>query len=199
MAKLLLAYKTIVIKVIFEMKYQNTNSDYGLISMLLHSIIAICIMLMLVIGVLFSFHLPREFFYISMSIHKSLGLTIIILMIIRVIWHLINPYPSNINKKKSLQFYLSKFTHNLFYMVIFSICLVGWIMSAAGGHKTYFWWLFNSTFPIKANEKISSLGSSLHLILAWLLFLLIIVHIMGVIYHQFIKKDNIISRMFYIH
>lgn len=116
-------------------------------------------------------------------------------MIIRVIWRLTHPAPPYTQRITNVEKRLSHLVHGLLYICIFAIILVGWSMSALGGHHTLFWGSFDVTLPLPIRPVLESIGSTIHLSLAWIIVSLLILHIGAVIWHQMIKKDNLLRRM----
>ena len=177
------------------MLYMNTVYGYGLVSKVFHWLLALCIIAMLVIGVLFSFFDWRLYFPSLMAIHKSLGVTIIVLMFFRLLWRLINIQPTPIEMNHRVKISISCWLHRLLYILVFLIAIVGWVMSSASGHITYFWWLFNVTLPIPLDSGLAVFCNKAHLVLAWILGVTISLHFVAALYHHLILKDKTLKRM----
>jgi cytochrome b561 len=81
------------------------------------------------------------------------------------------------------------------YLVLFVMPLSGIAMSQAGGHPiSVFGWL---TLPemIGKNPEIGKIAAIIHQTTAWILIALISVHILAAFYHQFCRKDYLLTRM----
>lgn len=177
------------------MQLKNNDQQFGAIAKCLHWLIALFILAMLLIGLLSSFEQLGDFRFTLITIHKSLGLTILMLMIVRLLWRYINPPPPYPNSINAFEKRLAHFSHMLLYVAIFAIIVVGWSMSAFGGHQTHFWGLFNVTLPLPENKSLEAIGGTIHLSLAWLIAALLLLHISAAFFHHFHKKDNILKRM----
>jgi cytochrome b561 len=168
---------------------------YGVVTKVLHWLLALCIIAMLLIGVLFSLFDWKYYFPSLMGVHKSLGVTIILLMFFRLLWRFINIQPAPIEKEHVIRNSISLWLHRLLYILVFLIAVVGWVMSSAGGHVTYFWWLFNVTLPIPLDRELVVFCHTTHLVLAWVLGVAICVHVIAALYHHCILKDTTLKRM----
>lgn len=171
------------------------NQSYGRIAKILHWVVGLLIVAMLIIGLLSSIDGLAVWRGALITFHKSLGLTILLLMIIRLLWRLTYPAPGYPQTITHVEKRLAHLVHSLLYACIFAIILVGWSMSALGGHQTLFWCTLNVTLPLPFRPMLESIGSTIHLTLAWMIVGLPSVHIGAVVWHQVIKKDKFLNRM----
>ena len=116
-------------------------------------------------------------------------------MIFRVIWRFISPSPPYPDTMKPIEKRLAHLSDYTLYLVIFLLIFGGWAMSALGGHTTYFWGWFDVTLPLPLNKDLEHIGETIHLILAWVIVGLLIMHVGAALMHHFVKKDNILRRM----
>ena len=119
----------------------NTDASYGVISKILHWLIAILIIGMLVLG-FYIVSLPESGFSKSkiklIFIHKELGLIILMLAILRFGWRLGNIVPALPNHMSYWQKLAADTMHKLLYAYLFALPLTGWLMSCAGGYPVFF-------------------------------------------------------------
>lgn len=175
------------------MKFRNTNQHYGTISKSLHWLIAILVIGMLFLGYFMSDIKDKALFSQVINLHKLIGLTILILMIARLLWMLINPRPTLANTKAWERF-LERAVHFLLYFVLIVMPLSGWIMSVAAGHIPH---LFSWTIdlPIQKDKALAESSESIHNTLAIIIIVLLSIHVLAGLYHHFVKKDNVLKRM----
>ena len=95
--------------------------------------------------------------------------------------------------------------HSLLYFLIVGIPLAGWLMVSVGsmGHPTPVFGLFGwPSFPILADMP-RSVGhpyhetfETMHVWLAWSAIVLIPLHVGAALFHHFIRRDDVLTRMF---
>ena len=136
--------------------------------------------------------LSREF----VQVHKSVGLTILVLTLGRIVWRLANPaipLPEAMPRGQKL---LARATHVLFYVFLIAMPLVGWAASSAGGREIIWFGLFEwPLLPIGGGRETAGELMDLHEAAAKGLYVLIALHILGALKHQFIDRDNVLHRM----
>lgn len=173
---------------------KNTKNSYGLISRLLHWIIAFFIIGQISVG----------FYMTSLSVapekyklygnHKAFGVCILIIVTIRLIWKLLNKAvlpPAGLPKIIVLT---AKAAHLLLYFCMFVMPISGVMMSRFSGFAVNVFNLF--TIPaLSKNTEFAGLFYKLHAITAWCFVVLIIAHILAALYHHFIRKDEVLKRI----
>jgi cytochrome b561 len=178
-----------------EQRYwRNTDNQWGLVSRLLHWVMAIFIIGMLA-GGLYMANLPNSPFKFELyGIHKAIGVFILLFLIFRFVWRISQTIPTLLRLPQPQQF-LAKISAPFMYLVLFIMPLSGIAMSQAGGHPiSVFGW---ATLPemIGKNPELGKIAAVIHQTTAWILIALIIVHILAAFYHQFCRKDYLLTRM----
>lgn len=136
--------------------------------------------------------LSREF----VQIHKSVGLTILVLTLGRIVWRLANPAIPLPDAMPPWQKLLARATHILFYVFLIAMPLVGWAASSAGGREIIWFGLFEwPLLPIGGGREMAGSLMDLHELAAKGLYVLIALHVIGALKHQFIDRDNVLHRM----
>lgn len=179
----------------YFMSIYNTEKTYGIVSKVLHMLIAIIILGLLGMGVAFSY-IPKDIEKMLMPYHKSAGVTLLILMVIRLLWTLINLSPRLPEHMSLLEKFAAKFVHYLLYIVVIMMPITGIIMTLAGGHPLPFWnfgEIHLSFIPL--DKSLSSLVRPWHTYLAWTIFVLFIIHTAAALKHHFIDRDDVLKRM----
>ena len=177
------------------MSLKNTAEHYGSVAKFLHWFLAICIVAMLLIGFFYTDFGSQATQLAWLRFHKSLGMLILALMIIRIIWQFINITPSSLLPIPRWQHLLSQLHHWLLYIALILMPISGWIMSIAGGHTPIVFGLFTANAPIPVNKTLASTTLTCHVILAWVIIALVAMHILAVLKHWLIDKDNVLQRM----
>lgn len=139
----------------------------------------------------------RELRGAYMNPHKAIGITILLLSVFRLYWRIGHKPPPLPDAISGWQAKLGKLAHMLFYFLIVAVPLSGWIMSSAHPQAppvSYFG-LFEATLPIGKSESLAGVGHEVHEILTKPLFILIALHILAALKHQFADRLPFIQRM----
>jgi len=166
------------------------QEKYSLTLRILHWLMAVALILMIAVG-WYMAALPQEsdIKYDIYPIHKSIGITLFVLVVIRIIVRLFSkapPLPSNL---ASWEKWLTKITHFSLYLLMIAIPVVGFLSSDYQGF-TVAWFGIEIPELVTDNENIATVMHESHEILAYLLLVLIVLHIAGAIKHRFFDKDK---------
>lgn len=163
---------------------------YDRLSQLLHTVIMLLILGMLVLGNVMN--TPALY-----ALHKSIGLLLLVLIAVWIIWRLTHPAPPLPEAMPRWQVVLAKWHHVLFYLALLLMPIAGLLMAVASNHAPAFFGLFIVNIPsLAGNMALAKLAHDAHGFLAWVLIVLIAVHILAVIKHQVFEKNGILKRMF---
>jgi cytochrome b561 len=174
---------------------KDNHIHYGFITKTLHWLIALLMISQLLLGIYTNYAPPtlvgQLFFW-----HKSLGLLLLFLVIFFVLWRLINIKPAYLNTMPRWEKFLATFVRFLLYAAMLSLPLSGWIMSTAAGYIPSFFGWFSLAFPyVEPNKDLAHLFNEMHESIAWVISILIAIHLLAALKHHFIDKDNILRRM----
>ncbi len=187
------------------METRNSLLRYGNVAMTLHWLIAALVLLNLALGLTMT-DLPRSDpnRFMLYQLHKSVGLTVLVLSFARLGWRLINPIPSLPRGMSPLLRFGAHASHFALYFLIIAIPLAGWSMvsSSSLGLPTPYFGLFswpNIWFlaDLPAATKAANLGlfKDIHSLLAFLAIGLVSLHVLAALYHQFIRRDDVLKRI----
>ncbi len=172
------------------------TEKYSKVAILFHWLIALLVIANFVLASMAE-DLPREARGALMSPHKALGVTILLLSLLRLFWRLGHRPPALPDSIPAWQARLGRFVHILFYFLIIAVPLSGWIMASAHpkAPPVDFFGLFDATLPLSRDEGLAGIGHDAHEILTKPLFLLILLHIIAALKHQFADRLPFIQRM----
>jgi cytochrome b561 len=176
------------------MTIRDTPTTYGAVSRLNHWIGALFVLLLLGIGLYFS-DMPRgaeKTFW--RSLHIAIGTIAIVFLLFRVGWRLRSTSPLALPQNPAMH-RLSRVVHALLLLGIVVMVISGPLIQWLGGRPfgIFDWIKFPS--PIPKSEIWHDRIEELHGWTAWVLIFLIGLHLLAVIKHQFIDRDNILARM----
>ncbi|MDP6646458.1 MAG: cytochrome b/b6 domain-containing protein [Rhodospirillales bacterium] len=126
--------------------------------------------------------------------HMSLGTLILILMVARFAVRLLKPRPAPAESGNPVLKWLGPLVHYLFYLVVIAMASSGLATAILAGLPEI---VFGGTGePLPASfDDIPPRAA--HGILSILLMILIVLHLAGFVFHQFIRKDHLFERMWF--
>lgn len=171
------------------------RNRYSVVSLVLHWVIAVAVLAQVL---LVTAHeategpISREF----INLHKSVGLTILVLTLARIGWRLANPAIALPAEMPRWQKLLARATHVLFYVALIAMPLTGWLASSAGGRDIVWFGLFDwPLLPVSGGRDAARGFMEIHGLVVKGLYVLIALHVLGALKHQFINRDNVLHRM----
>ncbi len=187
------------------MAVANTRTRYGTVAMSLHWLIAVLVIANICLGLYFSdlSHDDPSLFALVQT-HKSIGLTVLVLSVIRLLWRLVNPVPPLPAGMGALQRFAAHASHFLLYFLIIAIPLSGWALVSAsplGLPTMYFGWFewphidFLADLTRAQKAPLRHDFGIIHVYLAWSAIVLVPIHVLAALYHQFFRRDDVLKRM----
>tara|TARA_B100001559_G_scaffold91015_1_gene76212 strand:- start:702 stop:1229 length:528 start_codon:yes stop_codon:yes gene_type:complete len=174
------------------MHLNNTLTEYGFFSKVLHWLSAILLFIQIPLGfylVDLDFGEERLTFE---NIHVILGLTIFYLVIIRLLKNIINPTPKLDTSIFKGQKFLAKMNHVLLYVTILSISISGILKKLFNGEILI---IIFKKIKIEDNFELSEIFYDVHVFSNYLMIALITLHVLAVIIHKFFFDDNLLKKI----
>ena len=174
------------------MNLLNTASNYGLISKIFHWITAAALFIQIPLGFyLVDLDFGEKRITIE-SVHVVLGLSIFYLVLLRLIFKLFNPTPRLRNSIFPGQKFIAIMNHIFLYLSVFTITVSGALKKLFNGERLD---LFFFNFSIKDNFDLAEVFYEIHIISNYTLIALISLHVMAVIIHKFLFKENLFKKI----
>ncbi len=129
------------------------------------------------------------------NFHKSLGVVILILMLLRLVNRIAVGAPIAHPGIEPWQKTLSSAVHGALYLLLLAMPVVGYIANSAFGATTPFFGLFELPMIVGKNEALATQLFTLHRWVGYLVILLVLMHVGAALYHQFIRRDEVLKRM----
>jgi cytochrome b561 len=171
------------------------RNRYSIISLIFHWGLALLVLTQIL---LISAHdategpLSREF----VQIHKAVGLSILVLTLARIVWRLANPALPLPGEMPRWEKIAARATHVLFYVLLIGLPLTGWAASSAGGRPILWFGLFDwPLLPVERSRDLARSLMGLHGAAVKLLYVLMALHVLAALKHQFVDRDNVLHRM----
>ena len=161
------------------MRWRNDATHFGLISRLIHWLMALLIAALLILGTTLQSMQPSLSNLWLYGAHKTGGTVALTLVLIRLVWHRISPPPAPIGAPAALSNSAARAAHGALYLLLLAIPLSGWIASSATGIDTLIFdrWTLPAIAPV--SETWERAGFAIHGILTKLLMATLALHILG--------------------
>lgn len=128
-------------------------------------------------------------------IHASIGALIFWLTVSRFGWRLMKGVPPFVEHMPSWQKAIADLVHGVLYAILLVLPIIGYLHRLAGAHDVSFFGLFNWPIIIGGNEQFRLLTGTVHIVLAFTLLALIVLHVSAAIKHAIIDRDGTLGRM----
>ncbi len=89
----------------------------------------------------------------------------------------------------------ARITHALLYIVLFLMPITGFLYTAMGGFPVPFFMLYDLAQWVPVNKPVAEVFKWTHLILQFVLYITVILHVAGALQHHFVRRDGVLRRM----
>jgi cytochrome b561 len=173
----------------------RTASRYDGISIGVHWLTVILVIVQVIAGITMV-NIDRGWTQnVLYDVHKSVGVTLLLLVLFRLIWRVHHPWPPLPSGMPRSQVILARINHVLLYAMLIVMPVSGFVFTAAGGYPIPYLGLIELSGLVPKNESISKAANVVHLAGQWVVYALVGLHVMGALYHLFIRKDGVFQRM----
>lgn len=185
----------------------NKRDQYGFIALLLHWLLFLLIAGLMASGK-YSDSLPRdEKIGYLIGVHKQVGVAVFCLMAFRLLWRLINTGVEALTESRLTRL-LAFITHWLLYLVVLGQALSGVLMSQFSGRDvTFLIWqvpaliskseLLNLLPFLPAEASRAGFWRDMHGWGADIIIGLVALHVVGALFHHFIRREDTLRRMWF--
>ena len=176
---------------------RSTNAEWGWPAKLLHWLGAILILLLLGHGWWMTHMTPRPDRLANYAWHSALGYDLLALIVLRLLWRWFNPVPELPADLKPWERMAARAGHISLYVLMFIVSLTGWLVAT-----TFRVPMTKDVFGIDippivttVDRPVRQLIEGSHMVLAYLLAALVVVHIVGALRHHLLKRNDVLRRM----
>lgn len=172
-------------------KFQSHIQKWPTTSRLLHWISALLLLVTWLLMLLYG----NSDNSLYLNLHKAFGMSVLFWMIARLINRLLTNTPPSV-PMPVWQSIISKLTHFALYALLIAMPMAGLLMSVYGGHPVDIFGLFEIPVFVTPDRSAARFYNDVHTDIIWpMIIAFTLAHISGALYHQFIKKDNLIKRI----
>lgn len=136
---------------------------------------------------------PTKLKYFSW--HKWIGLTVLLTMLPRIAWRLLCAVPAMPASMSSWQQRAAHLAHLTLYALLLAVPVSGLLYSQAAGVPVVLFGVFDIPALIAPDPGWKALLKSAHWLLNYTLLALVCLHVLAALKHQFVDRDNLLSRM----
>lgn len=179
------------------MSLTNTQRGYGWLSIALHWIAVVGILTMFWFGLNADWAGEagdRAARRAWMGLHISTGATLAAIFALRIVAHYAQRQPDAPPQPKPLNL-LASATHHLLLLALLVLIVSGPLAVFSGGNAINVWGVFEIPSPTGENDALHEFAEAAHAVGRYMLYGLIPLHVLGVLKHVFIDRDNTLSRM----
>ncbi len=128
--------------------------------------------------------------------HLALGSGILLLVLFRILWRLTHKAPPPPPELPAWQDRISRITHLAIYVTLILMPLTGWASASARDWPVRAFGVIPLPALVAYKAKIGFRLGDVHAdVIYWILLGLIAMHVGAALYHRFVKRDSVLSRM----
>ena len=178
---------------------RNTQTAWGSVAKSLHWVLAALIVFSIGYGWWMTHLAARAGRLALYGFHSSIGYDLLFLLLLRLCWRAIDPAPAMPLDAQRWENRAAYASHALLYVLTLAVCISGWLMLGAFSrpvNATLFGMILVPTVTTP-DRSLHDWLEDIHRILSYALLGLIVVHVAAALRHHFIKKNDILRRMWW--
>jgi cytochrome b561 len=127
--------------------------------------------------------------------HETLGLTAFALVIARLVSRWRHPPPPLPGSLAAWERFIATATHVLLYGVLLWMPVTGFIATTAYGDPPRLFNLIRTPALFAKDAHLNEVAGSLHAGAQWLLYALLVLHVLGVVFETVVRRRSTLARM----
>ncbi|CAO97103.1 cytochrome b [Erwinia tasmaniensis] len=178
------------------MRWKNSVTRYGALSIGMHWLVAVAVYGMFALGLwMVTQGYYDEWYHKAPELHKSIGMVLFAVMLVRVVWRFVSPPPKPLKSYSPLVRHGAVIAHLLLYGLLFAILISGYLISTAEGKPVDVFGVLPVPALFTGLGEQADLAGNIHLWLAWSVVILSVLHGLAALKHHFIDRDITLKRM----
>lgn len=174
---------------------KDSSTGFGLVSILIHWISALLVLFLFGLGVyMVDLTYYDDWYHTAPGLHISLGLLVFLIMLVRIVWRLVNPTP-NYLPAKPMQQIAARLVKFALYLFIFVVIASGYLITTAEGQPASMFDLIEFPVLTQLNSANVDLAGKIHEYAAYGIMGLVMLHVLGALFHHFLLRDSTLVRM----
>lgn len=178
------------------MSRRNTRESYGLVSKLLHALVALLMFVQIPVGWYMAGLSDESIVYWRfLELHEVLGLTVLVLIIGKVLWRMVSPNPEISPALAGWERAAARVVHSVFIFALAFIPVLGFLYVASDGEPINLYDLVEIPSIGQFGKDMRNALFGLHRFMAYSCAVLIVVHILAAFKHHFIDGHGSLRRI----
>jgi len=178
------------------MNLRNRSSTYGLVSILLHWLVAVAVIGLFVSGLwMVDLSYYDVWYHRAPELHKSVGVVAVVLLAARMIWRWVSGVPKPEPGARPWEIRVAHWVHRLLMIGIPAVAAAGYLISTAKGDPVPVFDLFSIPAILYGLPRQADVAGAIHFWLAVALVSLAGLHTLAALKHHFIDRDATLIRM----
>lgn len=181
---------------VLHMNIRNTREEYGLISKLLHWLIALLMISLIPIGWYMSGLSDESVLYWRLlELHETFGLGVFLLILVKIAWLMISPNPELPSDLAHWERSAARLVHAFFVIAVVFIPVTGFMYVASDGEPVNLYNIIEIPDIGQFTKGVRDSLFDLHSYMAYTCAALIVVHILAAFKHHFIDLNGELRRI----
>lgn len=172
-----------------------TTGTYTPAARMLHWLTALCVAILVPVGLAMGRTPEGPFTDALYEVHKSFGIIIFVVMMARLAVRLVKGAPPPAPGLTPVELWLSKIVHVALYIVLVAMPIGGFAATSSCCAPVNLFWSIPMPFSFSLSEETTKTVFKMHELGGYALIGLVILHVAGALNHALIKRDDILSRM----
>jgi cytochrome b561 len=172
------------------------TSRYSGVAMLLHWLIAALIVWGFTLGWIMTDIpgiTPTKLRYFSW--HKWIGVTVLALVLVRILWRATHTSPALPGSMHGWEKAAAHVGHFALYLLMVAIPVTGYFYSSAAGIQVVYLGIWPLPTLIGPDTALKGVLRIVHISLNYTLLAVVVVHVLAVVKHQLLDRQNVLARM----
>ncbi|MFT4585891.1 MAG: cytochrome b561 [Gammaproteobacteria bacterium] len=178
------------------MNFKNTSARFGLVTKLLHWLIALMMLALVWLGwYMVDLTYYDKWYNQALSYHKAAGLVVLGLAAFWLGWRMLSPSPQARESSPIWVRRSATIMHGILVLLMLVIPLTGYVISTSAGKSVSVFDWFNIPALFEISTQLRDAAIAAHYYLAYGLCILVAGHVGAACKHQFVNRDGTLTRM----
>jgi cytochrome b561 len=136
-----------------------------------------------------------RWYYTSLEWHKALGMAALVLGVLNVGRAIGSRAPAPLASMAEWERQTTRVMHGVLFLMMVAVPLTGYVISTSAGDGIAIFGWFEVPAVLPKSEALRDVAVELHYYLAYGTAALVLLHVTAALKHQFVDRDDILSRM----